>query len=199
MSKVNRRKEIKQKEDLLAKFRLLSSQTDTKVAGWLSSLVKDKEEDADSNTIQKDSFLNLPIIQNGVSLSAQFKNDHINTIRDLVDSKDIKNLKKQEVNGRQSDSKALNSLMNKMRDSKRSLIKDKYSSKQPSSNKIHKSSTSKNKINKNFNNKQEHTGMDGDRGSESEDDEALAKKRTVKKGSGLSFSTNKKKGSARPF
>lgn len=110
MSKVNRRKEIQQKEALQAKFQHAMAQTNTKVSLWLQPY------QSETTTTAKDtSFHNLPIIPAGSGLQA-LEDDKHHKIGDFISGNEtgLRKLKVDESNA-VAGSRAMNALMNKMR------------------------------------------------------------------------------------
>lgn len=173
MSKVNRRQEIKKKEELQARFQLAVSQTNKKILNWLQP-----NDTISENHDEKQSFLSLPIIPQGSGLSNIEKQN--NCIGDFINSDEnkLKQFQSNDVNKnlRKPTSKPMMALMNKMRNSNRDKIKKNHVNHQK-----HKP-------------KPQNLPIDN---SDSEE-EMISKSRTVKKSSNLLFEPKgKKKG--RPF
>ncbi|CAR66010.1 DEHA2G20570p [Debaryomyces hansenii CBS767] len=177
MSKVNRRQEIKKKEELQARFQVAISQTNSKILNWLqpnNEIVHDDKE--------KNSFFNLPIIPQGSGLSNIDKSNR--NIGDFINSDETKFKQLQDGNHsndnlRKTNSKPMMALMNKMRNTNRDKVK-----KRGSNQNMH---TSKSKV------KIQDTNID----NSDSDEEMMAKNRSVKKGSNLLFESKIKK--KRPF
>lgn len=137
MSKPNRRKEIKEKEELQAKFQLAMSQTNTRVLSWLQPLQKAAGETPREG--QK-AFLDLPIIANGSGLCSltegagvqQLVGDFLAT--GTASKKDFPN---EAPVRKEAGSKAMHALMNKMRNSSKQKIRqnmlDRENGRRPSS------------------------------------------------------------------
>lgn len=172
MNKINRRKEIKQKEELQAKFQLAISQTNVKVTNWLNPL-KSSNQNNDKNEASEDfsransTFFDLPIIPSGsglYSLDAKNGKEEYNKISDFLNSgeaglRKLKNNSDQNetiVNGRpQGNSKAMNALINKMRNDSRDKIRQNITEKQVNQNqKQNKNQWQKSNQNKNSENNQ---------------------------------------------
>lgn len=177
MSKVNRRQEIKKKEELQAKFQLAISHTNNKILNWL-----EPNNEIAHNDEEKNSFLNLPIIPQGSGLSNIEKSNK--SIGDFINSDETKFKRLQDGNNsnsslRKTNSKPMMALMNKMRNTNRDKAKRKG-------------------FNQNINTpkpkaKIQNTSID----NSDSDDELIAKARSVKKGSNLLFESKIKK--KRPF
>jgi hypothetical protein len=127
-------REIKQKQDIQARFQLALGQSTTQVSSWLNPSASSHQETVDDDPSKSDFFA-LPIIADGsgLSLSDEINNDaDINTIGDYVKSgkslRSLRNKKKNTPNGhhiQRTDSRALNALKNKMRTSIRSRANEK--------------------------------------------------------------------------
>ncbi|CUM62790.1 uncharacterized protein PRCAT00000348001 [Priceomyces carsonii] len=184
MSKAERRKDIKRKEDLQARFKFALSQNNSKVSNWLKA-----PTDQDLNENRDKSFLDLPVIQNGGGLSSS-SYESGRRVKDFI-SADNSMIQKSQKHDKlapkqQGSSRALDSLMNRMRSENRSKVK-----KATTSNDQKSISTSANSNNSNQSNKKDVHEEDSD------DDDAL-RHRTVRKGSNLLFESKMKK-SRRPF
>jgi preprotein translocase subunit SecD len=116
MSKLNRRKEIKEKEEFRAKFELAMNMNSYMALKWLNT---DKIDSLDSQA-SNDSFFQLPIIANGASLSNLTLTKSSKSIGDFVNGTDIKPDFKSQSKVKQS--KPMTALMNKMRSQNRSKI-----------------------------------------------------------------------------
>ncbi|CCH44790.1 hypothetical protein BN7_4358 [Wickerhamomyces ciferrii] len=128
-------KEIKQKQELQARFQLAVSSTQNHVANWLNT---SNSTISSSSSSSNNDFFNLPIISGGSglslsSLTSDKSSDDINTIGEYIKTgKSVSSLnKKKQLNSKskllnmnkvniQNDSKALNALRNKMKNSNRS-------------------------------------------------------------------------------
>lgn len=108
MSKVNRRKEIKEKEAFQLKFQLALSQTNKAVSNWLLPNATKSEN------IGKQGFLDLPIVPSGAGLYELEKNGENATVGDFLQNGTAipKNIKQ---DPKANSSKAMTALMNKMR------------------------------------------------------------------------------------
>lgn len=106
---MSRRKEIKEKELLQAKFQTALSQNNDKVLKWLQP-----QKTSEANHFNKD-FLNLPIVGQGQGLNSISDSD---TINDFM--KDEKKVAQTRV---QNQSKPMSMLMNKMRNNNRDKVK----------------------------------------------------------------------------
>lgn len=130
MSKVNRRKEIKEKEELQARFQLLVAQNNKKVLNWLKPVKND--DISASLALVNGSFLQLPIIANGESLSSldTKSTDEVQRVGDFISSNDTSKFKqiKQESTDR-TRSKPMTALMNRIRDGGREKVKTKMARK----------------------------------------------------------------------
>lgn len=119
-------KEIKQKQELQAKLQLAMNSTSNHVANWLKPLNTNQTSSSSNN-----DFMNLPIISGGSGLSLSTESidtSDINTIGEYIKSgKSVSSLnkkKKQSITNplnrvHKTDSKALNALRNKMKNSNR--------------------------------------------------------------------------------
>lgn len=129
-------KEIKEKQALQARFQLAINSTSNHVSSWLKPSISSKPETTSSNISNtNDDFLNLPIISGGSGLSLTTDShvqEDINTIGEYIKSgKSLSSLNKKRNQQSQrsisqlhkvhkTDSKALSSLRNKMKNSTRS-------------------------------------------------------------------------------
>lgn len=137
MSKVNRRKEIKEKEAFQLRFQLALNESNSTVANWLPS------QNASLNTEEEVSgadFLNLPILSNGLGLYELEKDDEEQkTISDFVNpEKDPQKLKVQENRQNTAGSKAMAALVNKMRNDSRGRVNNKEKKPQGPPQKVQK-------------------------------------------------------------
>mmetsp|Transcript_4095 Transcript_4095/g.4012 ORF Transcript_4095/g.4012 Transcript_4095/m.4012 type:complete len:178 (+) Transcript_4095:124-657(+) len=177
MSKVNRRQEIKKKEELQAKFQLAISHTNNKILNWLEP----NNNEIAHNDEEKNSFLNLPIIPQGSGLSNIEKSNK--SIGDFINSDETKFKRLQDGNNsnsslRKNNSKPMMALMNRMRNTNRDKTKKKG-------------------FNQNMNSPKQRANIQNPSIDNSDSDEELiAKSRSVKKGSNLLFESKIKK---RPF
>lgn len=176
MSKLNRRQEIKKKEELQAKFQLAISHTNNKILNWLEP----NNNEIAHNDEEKNSFLNLPIIPQGSGLSNIEKSNK--SIGDFINSDETKFKRLQDGNNsnslRKNNSKPMMALMNRMRNTNRDKAKKKG-------------------FNQNMNNPKQRANIQNPSIDNSDSDEELiAKTRSVKKGSNLLFESKIKK---RPF
>lgn len=122
MSKVNRRKEIKEKEAFQLKFQLALNESSSLVAGWLP-----KDSSRQTNEASDHDFLNLPILSGGKGLF-ELENDEEEqkTVGDFVNpEKDPQKLKLQESRQNQAGSKAMSALINKLRNDSRGKVANK--------------------------------------------------------------------------
>lgn len=178
MSKINRRQEIKKKEELQARFQVSISQTNSKILNWLqpnnNEIVHDDKE--------KNSFLNLPIIPQGSGLSNIEKSNR--NIGDFINFDETKFKQLQDRNNsndslRKTNSKPMMALMNKMRNTDRDKAKKKA-------------------FNQNMHTSKPNVKIqDPNIDNSDSDEEMIAKNRSVKKGSNLLFESKIKK--KRPF
>lgn len=177
MSKLNHRKEIKQKDELRARFQFSMSQNNAKVLNWLTPL---KDSSATSQTLVNESFFDLPIIASGSGLSSldDDGSNKVNKIGDFVNLADFSKMKADTV--KQPTLKAMSALMNKMRDSSRDKVVK--SNQERNKGRIHP---------------QERQGKQGQQvknvESDSDSDGEVSKSRSVKKGGGLSFGKAKRR------
>lgn len=122
MSKVNRRKEIKEKEALQLKFQLALSQNTKNVLRWLPAI---QNQPDDSLAADHQVFLDLPIVASGTGLSDLEKTDHSNTVGDFLKSEGPpKNVKPENPKDIRNGSKAMAALMNRMRTSSREAARE---------------------------------------------------------------------------
>lgn len=177
MSKVNRRQEIKKKEELQARFQVAISQTNSKILNWLqpnsNEIVHEDKE--------KDSFFNLPIIPQGSGLSNIDKSNR--NIGDFINSDETKFKQLQDGNNsndslRKTNSKPMMALMNKMRNTNRDKAKKKA-------------------FNQNMHTPKPKVKTQDNIDNSDSDEEMITKNRSVKKGSNLLFESKIKK--KRPF
>lgn len=127
MSKVNRRKEIKDKEELQAKFQLSIAQNNSKVLNWLKPV---KSNDESTSLAQVNgAFLQLPIIANGESLTSldTKSSGDIQRVGDFINSNDTATFHqiKQDTSTERTRSKPMLALMNRIRDGGREKVKRK--------------------------------------------------------------------------
>lgn len=119
-TKINRRKEIKEKEELQARFQFAIGQANTRVTKWLPNMKKKKEEEEEESNANGESneFFNLPIIPNGSGLNSTTSGK----IGDFIRGEGRELTKKAEMPGpnKNSESKAMHALKNKMRNQIRS-------------------------------------------------------------------------------
>lgn len=196
---MSRRQEIKRKEELQARFQLAISNNNQKALSWLKphkDSSSTKLENVEDGT--EDSFLNLQIVPQGLSLSCK-KNENNQKIGEFLSSKDISKSKHQ-LNQQQqqqgirnkTNSKPMLALMNKLRDNNRKNIQQNHKSAQLLSNK------------KKFEvRKQKPSNLSEDEDDEDED-ELDIRSRSAKKGSSLLLEQklnkgNGKKKGIRPF
>jgi len=118
MSKPNRRKEIKEKEELQARFQLSMSQNNSKALKWLKPV--DSTSHLSTSSVEA-NFFELPIIPNGASLSNLTLAKAQKNIGDFVNGTEIKPQLK--VPAKSQVSKPMSALMNKMRDQSRDKVK----------------------------------------------------------------------------
>lgn len=123
MSKPNRRKEIKEKEELQAKFQLAISQTNTRVLSWLQPLQKPA---GDAPQDGQKSFLDLPIIANGTGLySLKEGANEQRLVGDFLanGTGNRPSAPNETPVRKEAGSKAIHALMNKMRNSSKQKIR----------------------------------------------------------------------------
>lgn len=131
-------KEIKQKQELQAKFQLAINSTTNHVANWLTPLKSNVSQITETSNSNND-FFDLPIISGGSGLSLSkddIDEENINTIGEYIKSgKSISSLNKKKqqqqksINGsmykiQKTDSKALGALRNKMKNGNRLKQRD---------------------------------------------------------------------------
>ncbi|KAM9909263.1 hypothetical protein OXX69_005581 [Metschnikowia pulcherrima] len=130
MSKVNRRKEIKEKEDFQIKFQLALSTNNNNVLQWLPKAKDELSNRSENLEEDKDSFLDLPVIPNGAGLSALDKEDSKNDSHTIGSFLNADNVPKSQPSNTfreaRTGSKAMSALMNKMRSDTRNNISNKY-------------------------------------------------------------------------
>ncbi|KAJ8146386.1 hypothetical protein OY671_000545 [Metschnikowia pulcherrima] len=130
MSKVNRRKEIKEKEDFQIKFQLALSANNNNVLQWLPKAKDELSNISENLEEDKDSFLDLPVIPNGAGLSALDKEDFKNDSHTIGSFLNADNVPKSQPSNTSREartgSKAMSALMNKMRSDTRNNISNKY-------------------------------------------------------------------------
>lgn len=213
---MSRRSEIKQKQELQARFQLAMSANNQKALNWLKPLKSTASTTSTSsetpnanNPTSDDSFMDLQIIPQGASLS---KLDNLQKIGDFINSKDITKMKQSTTttasnltSNRVTKSKPMLALMNKMRDSNRKNVRQNQhhhqQQQQQSTSSINGKSNKpmipnkSQSIVKNYNNEEE----------DDEDSRAI-RSRTVKKGSSLLLenklnnkNSGTKKKNVRPF
>lgn len=137
VTKVNRRKEIKAKEELQAQFQLAISKNNKRILSWLDTGDKEGAVASVSTSTTPDSydfsasnnaFFNLPIVPNGSGLSSMDSSSF--KVGDFINSKegDISNLKTQSSNvGKTApDSKAMTALKNNLRTKNRKIVEKKF-------------------------------------------------------------------------
>ena len=214
---MSRRSEIKQKQELQARFQLAMSANNQKALNWLKPLKSTASTTSTSsetpnanNPTSDDSFMDLQIIPQGASLS---KLDNLQKIGDFINSKDITKMKQSTTtttasnltSNRVTKSKPMLALMNKMRDSNRKNVRQNQHHQQQQQQQSTSSINGKSNkpmipnksqsIVKNYNNEEE----------DDEDSRAI-RSRTVKKGSSLLLenklnnkNSGTKKKNVRPF
>ncbi|KAK6462537.1 hypothetical protein DFJ63DRAFT_319355 [Scheffersomyces coipomensis] len=196
---MSRRKEIKEKEELQARFQYAVSQSNSLVLDWLKPVEASHNTQSASTDSIHDSFYNLPIIPNGGSLSSLKDDDNTLSIGEFMKSndKEFKNLKKDSDANRVT-SKPMLALMNKTRDSTREKIKQKHNNNNNNNNNF------RDRRQPNYTNNRSNvaSGKKVEEDSDSDDDKIL-QSRSVKKGSNMLLESklngkNKKKG-GRPF
>lgn len=195
VTKVNRRKEIKAKEELQAQFQLAISKNNKRILSWLDTGKNGKEEpqsSADSYDFSSSNneFFDLPIVPNGSGLSSVDSSSF--KVGSFINSEgDVNNLKTQSSNvGKNGqDSKAMAALKNNLRNKSRKNVEKKFQ--QRDGPKSFKQTIKKAK-------EQEAGPKIVKREPEDEEDDGVAalKSRSVKKGGIQLF--GKKKG-GRPF
>lgn len=220
---MSRRLEIKQKQELQARFQLAMSANNQKALNWLKPLKSTASTTSTSsetpnanNPTSDDSFMDLQIIPQGASLS---KLDNLQKIGDFINSKDITKMKQSTTttttasnltSNRVTKSKPMLALMNKMRDSNRKNVRQNQHHQQQQQQSTSSINGKSNKpmipnksqsIVKNYNNEEE----DDDDEEDDEDSRAI-RSRTVKKGSNLLLenklnnkNSGTKKKNVRPF
>lgn len=195
MSKPNLRKEIKKKEEFQAKFQLAMLSTNRMVSQWLNPIKANTDTSKDRQSEDAvSSFHDLPIIANGSGLySLETKSDN-KKIADFLQSNEeglrkLKSENSDKVDRQNGSLKAMNALMNKMRNASRD--KARQNVKSTSLNSYGRQSTGKQGKNPNsFTQqvkKESVTKPPVDSDSESDDDMANVKNRSVKKGANLLF------------
>lgn len=170
MSKVNRRKEIKEKEELAAKFQMAMGKNNNMAMKWLN-ITPESTKPTPNN-----SFFDLPIIPYGASLSNVTLLKSAKSIGDFVNGTEIKPDMKPQPKTHQS--KPMAALMNKMRAQTRTRIEKQDKNK----DKLSYKNTVKKPILKSI---ADDSDLDSD-----------VKSRSVKKGHTLVFDKKKK---GRPF
>lgn len=220
---MSRRSEIKQKQELQARFQLAMSANNQKALNWLKPLKSTASTTSTSsetlnanNPTSDDSFMDLQIIPQGASLS---KLDNLQKIGDFINSKDITKMKQSTTtttasnltSNRVTKSKPMLALMNKMRDSNRKNVRQNqhhHQQQQQSTSSINGKSNKpmipnkSQSIVKNYNNEEEEDDDD----EEDDEDSRAIRSRTVKKGSSLLLenklnnkNSGTKKKNVRPF
>ena len=220
---MSRRSEIKQKQELQARFQLAMSANNQKALNWLKPLKSTASTTSTSsetpnanNPTSDDSFMDLQIIPQGASLS---KLDNLQKIEDFINSKDITKMKQSTTtttasnltSNRVTKSKPMLALMNKMRDSNRKNVRQNqhhHQQQQQSTSSINGKSNKpmipnkSQSIVKNYNNEEEEDDDD----EEDDEDSRAIRSRTVKKGSSLLLenklnnkNSGTKKKNVRPF
>ncbi|GEQ67295.1 hypothetical protein JCM33374_g959 [Metschnikowia sp. JCM 33374] len=131
MSKVNRRKEIKEKEAFQLQFQLAISANNNNVLKWLPNSQDTLGSGHQSIANEKGSFLDLPVIPNGAGLSELDKEENSSSTQTIGSFLNAENVpKKQNLNtsrDARTGSKAMSALMNKMRSDTRKNLSEKYS------------------------------------------------------------------------
>ncbi|ABN64904.1 predicted protein [Scheffersomyces stipitis CBS 6054] len=188
MSKVNRRKEIKDKEALQARFQLSISQNNAKALSWLKpSTSKTGQE----HPISTESFLDLPIIPSGSSLTT-LNNGNVSKIGDFMKNDGSMNAIKQESGPRaaKNASKPMLALMNKVRDYNKEKIR------KNGDNNVNNSASNHSLRNQKIRKVEKHP-----QDEDSDDESSILKARSVKKGSNMLLENKlgKKKMKGRPF
>lgn len=221
---MSRRSEIKQKQELQARFQLAMSANNQKALNWLKPLKSTASTTSTSsetlnanNPTSDDSFMDLQIIPQGASLS---KLDNLQKIGDFINSKDITKMKQSTTtttasnltSNRVTKSKPMLALMNKMRDSNRKNVRQNQHHQQQQQQQSTSSINGKSNkpmipnksqsIVKNYNNEEEEDDDD----EEDDEDSRAIRSRTVKKGSSLLLenklnnkNSGTKKKNVRPF
>ena len=221
---MSRRSEIKQKQELQARFQLAMSANNQKALNWLKPLKSTASTTSTSsetlnanNPTSDDSFMDLQIIPQGASLS---KLDNLQKIEDFINSKDITKMKQSTTtttasnltSNRVTKSKPMLALMNKMRDSNRKNVRQNQHHQQQQQQQSTSSINGKSNkpmipnksqsIVKNYNNEEEEDDDD----EEDDEDSRAIRSRTVKKGSSLLLenklnnkNSGTKKKNVRPF
>lgn len=125
MSKVNRRKEIKEKESLQLKFQLALSQNNKNIQSWLPSSNTASTGLIESESTDRQLFLNLPIVANGAGLFVLEDDEKNRTVGDFLQAEGTpKNVKPENVKDIRNGSKAMAALMNRMRTDNRKNLRD---------------------------------------------------------------------------
>ncbi|CAX41823.1 conserved hypothetical protein [Candida dubliniensis CD36] len=202
---MSRRTEIKQKQELQARFQLAISANHQKALNWLPPLksaaaaattttsASSNSNDINSST-SDDSFMDLQIIPQGSSLS---KLDNLQKIGDFINSKDITKMKQSTTTittNRAPKSKPMLALMNKMRDNNRKNIRQTHHhhhhNHQQSTSNINKNKNKNKPVipNKSKPSLQNYNANEKDQDEDEDDDDEdsrAMRSRTVKKGSSL--------------
>ncbi|OBA19342.1 hypothetical protein METBIDRAFT_46672 [Metschnikowia bicuspidata var. bicuspidata NRRL YB-4993] len=130
MLKVNRRKEIKEKEDFQLKFQLAISANNANVLNWLPQTQENESREGIPTTNSKDLFLDLPVISGGAGLfelDRDGANNDSPTIGSFLNSENIpQKLNTGTARDVRTGSKAMSALMNKMRSDSRKNVAEKY-------------------------------------------------------------------------
>lgn len=194
---MSRRSEIKQKQELQARFQLAISANHQKALNWLPPLkpaaaaITTTTASSNSNVINSstsdDSFMDLQIIPQGSSLS---KLDNLQKIGDFLNSKDITKMKQSTTTttNRAPKSKPMLALMNKMRDNNRKNIRQTHHNHQQSTSNINKNKNKPVIPNKSKPSLQNYNANEKDQDEDEDDDDEdsrAMRSRTVKKGSSL--------------
>lgn len=136
IKKPNRRKEIKEKEELQAQFQLNISKNNNKILSWLNpGLSSTSSKTVDDFLISNNAFFDLPIIQNGSGLSSVMDlqalkvGDFINSENDLLKLSTPAN--SSGSLGGTNDSKAMAALKNSLRNKQRQKIEQRSQQKVP--------------------------------------------------------------------
>ncbi|RCK67874.1 hypothetical protein Cantr_03495 [Candida viswanathii] len=195
---MSRRQEIKRKEELQARFQLAISNNNQKALNWLKPL---KGEDLTTTKDDEDSFLNLQIIPQGSSLDSK-QSEGGQKIGDFLASKDIsksKQLQQQQstMTRKQTNSKPMLALMNKMRDTSRKNVSRNYRDSQNNPS-LHKAQRGDKPVtgNNSKHKSETHNQESDDDDEEEEDDSRDIRSRTAKKGSTLLLEQKLNKGGA---
>ena len=175
LSKPNRRKEIKEKEQLQARILFALAQNQKNIQSWLPPQKAEQKPDEDSSAASA-SFYDLPILPSGVGLSSLegTSEQKFGKVGDFINA-DINKVKEHSIaRSRQADSSpAMAALRNKIRDNSRKEVKKKYEEKRrvPLGRKMMMNSLTTSR---------EHT-IRADPDSDSDEEAMLVKNRSAKK------------------